>query len=422
MEKFDVIIVGGGPAGLSTAYHLAKRGFDILLLERGSEIGSKNVFGGRIYSKPFDRYFEGFRKEAPIERWVKEERLTFISKDNSTDISFFHDEKMERESFTTFLSNLLKWMGSLVENYGGLIVTNTRVDSLIIKSNGNGIVGVATNDEKIFADYVIIAEGSNGYLLEKHGLWHRPKPQNVAIGVKEVIKVGKKRIDTWLGGDWGLAWLFVGDITGSFPGGAFLYTMKEYITIGVVVRLASVHDLNIDIKDIVEKFRLYDRIRNITKDGTLIEYQAKLVREKGYHDLMTKPYGDGYLVVGEAAGIILNTGFTIHGVDLAVENGKIAADIIEYAHKIGKNDAETLSKYKKSLWSSIVNQKMRKLRRLERLLDDEDVYNIFPNLICKLIRNIYNTSEIVSPKEAISDALKGYSLIKLLIKLVGVVI
>jgi flavin-dependent dehydrogenase len=39
MVGYDVVIVGAGPAGLTSAYHLAKKGFSVLILERGSVPG-----------------------------------------------------------------------------------------------------------------------------------------------------------------------------------------------------------------------------------------------------------------------------------------------------------------------------------------------------------------------------------------------
>ncbi|KUO84142.1 MAG: hypothetical protein AT716_02815 [Vulcanisaeta sp. MG_3] len=64
-EKFDVIIVGGGPSGLGAAYMLAKYGFNILVIERGGRIGSKNIFGGRIYSYAFKKIIDDFEKTHP---------------------------------------------------------------------------------------------------------------------------------------------------------------------------------------------------------------------------------------------------------------------------------------------------------------------------------------------------------------------
>ena len=51
MEHFDVIIIGGGSAGISALKRLSSLGKQAVLLEAGKKIGSKNVSGGILYSK-----------------------------------------------------------------------------------------------------------------------------------------------------------------------------------------------------------------------------------------------------------------------------------------------------------------------------------------------------------------------------------
>ena len=417
-EKFDVAIVGGGPAGLSAAYHLAKMGFDVVLLERGKDVGCKNVFGGRVYAKPFIKYFESFMQEAPIERWVSEERLSLTWKDMSVDLTLHHSKNKSKGSFTVFLTKLVNWLATLVESHGGIVATGSLVNSLLVNE---GIVsGVMVNGERILADYVIIAEGSNGYLLEQHKLLPTPISRSMAVGVKEVIRLGKEKIDERFGD--GVAWLFAGEVTEGVPGGAFLYTMKEYVSIGVVIRLSHVHRLQTDVKDIVEVFRHSDRVKNLLRGGTLVEYQAKTVREispiNAYRNLI---YGNGYLIVGEAAGTILNTGFTIHGVDFAVESGRIAAEAVEAAHAEGKNDKKALSIYEKKLLSSEIYASIMKYRRIMSILEQDDTYTIYPKIICKLMDGLYDVEAVKSPKEAIKQATKDYSLFRLFMALLRVI-
>ncbi len=82
------------------------------------------------------------------------------------------------------------------------------------------------------------------------------------------------------------------------------------------------------MKDAIEDFRLHPYISNLLRDGTVVEYSAHLVREGGVEDIMDKPYGDGYVVVGDATGFLLNTGFTIRGVDYAMESGRLATNAV----------------------------------------------------------------------------------------------
>ncbi|HEY8342215.1 MAG TPA: FAD-dependent oxidoreductase, partial [Calditerricola sp.] len=82
-EKFDVIVVGAGPAGTSCAYVLAKAGVNVLLIERGEYPGAKNVMGGVLYRKMMEDLIPGFYKEAPLERPVVEQRFMFLDKESA---------------------------------------------------------------------------------------------------------------------------------------------------------------------------------------------------------------------------------------------------------------------------------------------------------------------------------------------------
>ncbi|MEM4794244.1 MAG: FAD-dependent oxidoreductase, partial [Pyrobaculum sp.] len=84
--KFDVAVVGAGPAGLSAAYKLATAGFRVVVLERGREPGSKELYGGRIYTHLLDKYLPEFRKNAPVDRWVRKERISFLTEEKAVTI------------------------------------------------------------------------------------------------------------------------------------------------------------------------------------------------------------------------------------------------------------------------------------------------------------------------------------------------
>ncbi len=65
-EAFDVVIVGAGPAGISAACVLAKKGVKTIVLERGEYPGSKNISGGVLYGHDLAQNPSGFwRPELP---------------------------------------------------------------------------------------------------------------------------------------------------------------------------------------------------------------------------------------------------------------------------------------------------------------------------------------------------------------------
>lgn len=408
-ERYDVVVVGGGPAGLSTAYFLADKGYSVVVLERGSEPGSKNVFGGRIYSYPLYKYFPEWKRDAPIERWVRRETLSILCRENLTSIDYQISRKPNGyDSFTAFLSKFLKWLASRVEEKNALLATNVRVDEILFK---DGVAyGVKAGEDKVEAEYVVIAEGANTLLLEKHGLREKTSPRDIAVGVKEVIKIGREKINErfCLGDEEGLAQFLVSPVFG----GGFIYTMKEYVSIGVVYRPYFCNQ--VEAKDVIEELRMHPQISKLLKDGIVIEYSAHIIREGGYRDLMNKPFGRGYIIVGDAAGLILNTGFTVRGVDLAIESGRLAAEAI-----MKTPPGEELSIYMDLLRRSGMVDTLKKFRNVSRILSNQRIYVEYPDIICQILDKIYTVEEFPETlMESLKKSVKGKtSIIRLLLDL-----
>ncbi|MCE4614848.1 MAG: FAD-dependent oxidoreductase [Desulfurococcales archaeon] len=414
-EKFDVVVIGGGPAGLSTACFLAKAGFEPVVVERGQEPGAKNVFGGRIYSYVLDKYFPGWRKEAPIERWVRREKLSLSCREDTVTIDFTRKKPLvdeEYDSFTAFLSKFVGWMAEKTEEEGAMVLSGSKVDDIVFDENGLA-TGVIADGERIDADYIVIAEGVNTLLSEKLGIREKPALETTALGVKEVIRLGREEINKRFGTeDWeGIAQFFVGDPLKGVAGGGFLYTMSEYVTIGAVVRLSEVNKRELTMKDVAEQLRLHPAIYDYVKGGVLMEYSAHLTREGGLMDILEKPYGPGYLVVGDAAGYILNTGFTIRGVDMAIESGRLAAETIINAHNEGRRDEEALSYYKKLVDESVIGKNLREYKNLPKFLENDLLYKDLPEIMCEVFNTAYTTNEQVKRiYPVLMDSLKSHGL------------
>ena len=86
-NKTEVIVVGAGPAGVACAITLARAGREVVLIERGLFAGSKNVFGGAIYTQATKEVFPNFETEAPLERRNIEHNYLILGEKDSTNIS-----------------------------------------------------------------------------------------------------------------------------------------------------------------------------------------------------------------------------------------------------------------------------------------------------------------------------------------------
>ncbi len=401
--KFDVIVVGGGPAGMSCAYFLAKKGFKTLVIERGRRPGCKCVFGGRVYSYVLERRFGSIR-ELPIERWVTVEKLTIVDKGSLT-VEFRGEP---RRSFTTYLPSLVEHLRKLAESNGAMVVSEIPVERLLAKEGR--IVGVVAGNDEVYSDVVVVAEGVNRLVLERSGLAPRLDKNDVALGVKEVIRLGREVINERFGldDDEGLAWFLMGSPTERLPGGAFLYTNKDTVSLGVVLYLANAYELKTPIYELVEGLRLHSLVYNFVRDGELVEYAAHLTPISGPRTLRMKPYGDGYVIIGDAAGFVLHLGLIVRGVDYAIESAYLAAEAIEKAHSLGGFSRENLSVYERLIKEDPLFKDFKRFEKIHGLLMDKRLYDLYVDLIINALKRYFTVEERHdTPIGALKDACKS---------------
>jgi len=391
MEKVDVIIVGGGLAGLSCALELSDSGMAVLVLERGDFSGSKNVTGGRIYVRPLKDYLPDIWKDAPLERRVTKEILTLMGEGNSTSLELF-SERFNREpypSYTVLRAKFDRWLADLLSEKGVFVVPQKRVDDLI--RDGEKIIGVKAGDEELGADCVVAADGVLSFMAEKAGYRQPFKPQHFAVGFKEVIELDPKTIEDRfrLGEGEGAAQLFVGALTKGMMGGGFLYTNQNSLSLGLVLGL---HALN-QREPREETFQLLDQlkerpeIKNLVKGGNVVEYSAHLITEGGLH-IKPKLYGDGMLVVGDAAGLGLNMLVTVRGMEYAMASGVMAGRAIKRAKEKNDFSAASLAYYENLLNESFVIHEMTNFRNTLSVLENERLFKKYPQAISDLFEKV----------------------------------
>ena len=237
MEKFDVIIVGGGLAGLAAAYTLAGNGMDVLVLERGDYPGAKNVTGGRLYVNPVRDLFPELWNEAPLERFIVHEGAVLMATERSLAIHYSgHELRAEpHQSYSVLRAKFDRWLAEQAEAKGAMLLTRVRVDD-VIKENEH-VIGVLAGGDELRADVVIACDGVLSLVSEKAGFRAPGSPHDYALGIKEVIALDAAVINDRfnLEGNEGAARLFIGEATGGLFGGGFLYTNKESISLGIVI-------------------------------------------------------------------------------------------------------------------------------------------------------------------------------------------
>ena len=402
MDKVDVIIVGGGLAGISCAYELSDSGMTVLVLERVDFSGSKNVTGGRIYLRPILPYLPDIWKEAPLERHVTKEIFTAMGKNNSTTFEFYSDRFNQEPylSYTILRAKFDRWFADLVTEKGVFVIPQKTVDDLII---GNGkVIGVKSGDEEIGADCVVAADGILSFLTEKAGLRKPFQPQHFALGFKEVIQLDPGTIEDRfrLAEGEGAAQLFIGSLTKGMMGGGFLYTNRESLSLGLVI---GIHSLNMrepreDVYKLLDEFKERAEVKQLIKGGNGIEYSAHLITEGGMHR-MPKVYTDGMLVVGDAAGLGVNMLVTVRGMEYAMVSGVLAGRTIKKAKERNDFSASSLAEYERLLKDSFILKEMNTFKNSLSLLENERIFTKYPQVISDLFEKVMWVDE--NPKEGI---------------------
>ncbi len=362
-NKTEVIVVGGGPAGIASAITIARAGHEVILIERGSFSGSKNVFGGAIYAQPTREIFPNFEQEAPIERLNIEHKFAILGEKDSTTISYRHKD-LENPSYTVIRGKFDRWMADEARKAGVIIAEETVVKELLIKNEQ--VIGVKTELEEYYSDIVILADGVNSLLAKQIGFRDKIEPQDVALSVKEVIKLDKEKINERfnLTDEEGCVYEIFGGPMEGILGLGFLYTNKESISIGLGVGLDALSQKNLKPYELLDSLKQHPTLAPLIKDGELLEYSAHLIPEGGYKKIPTLS-GAGVMIVGDAAMLVNNMHW--EGTNLAMISGKIAGETAVTALSKEDFSEKMLSKYPESLEKSFV---MKDLYAYRNLMDE----------------------------------------------------
>ena len=409
-EKFDVIIVGAGPAGSAAAITLAKEGYEVLMLEKAKVPGHRNMTGGVLFGGYLPGYsimdiVPEFEAEAPLERRIVahelyalqrptrkngkiEYRLLKMDKNSiATKLGFTMLDINTGHDYTVLRARFDKWFAKKAVETGAMLATGKSVEDLLWR--GNSVVGVVSEGEELYADVVIDCSGVTSHLPTKAGLRERLKPDQVYHGVKHVYKLDSSVVEERFRVDGGFKAIYLlGDFMHSVIGGGFIYPNRETVSVGIVAGLDSLIEASVSSPaelgkplDIVEEMEIHPFVNQYIENGELVEYSAHNI-PKGYKTILQTPYTAGFLVAGDALGSFVKIGALIDGMRRAIATGIMAARTYIQARRRGDFSADSLAVYKEML--KPIYDDVAKSEKNSKLLEKPLFYQTLPSIAFKL--------------------------------------
>lgn len=414
--KVDAIVVGAGPAGLTAALCLARRGLEVVVVERGESAGSKNL-GGLLYGTQLHELIPAFHETAPVERAVARRRIVFLGDERQVALDFGAEawgRPPYNHTWTVHRPAFDRWYARRVEEEGAGLVEGEVVEGLLYEGEGatKRAVGVRLRgDEEFRADVVLLADGAHGLVgqaARRELGMQSPRPQHFALGVKETIGLPAGVIEDRFGLEpgTGAALDFIGAPFQGLIGGGFIYTQKETISLGFAGRLESLRLAGVEPGEVLDRFKRHPEVRRLLRGGELLEYGAHMIPEGGI-DAVPDLVGNGALVLGDAAGLV-NMSLYKEGTNHAMESGRLAAETVAEAKERGDFSRAGLAGYAARMGRSVALADIRKYRDLPAILETTpELLSLYPDRVLKLLVDYFTVSG--EPKEALQKrALKDF--------------
>ncbi len=270
-EPFEAVVVGAGPAGSAAALALARAGRSVVLLERGPFPGSKNVYGGVVYGRVLDQVLPRWWERAPVQRWVVRRATMVMTPTQALTVDLRTQAWGEApyNGMTTYRADFDSWLAGEAVAAGARLITST-VATGLLRDRAGRVAGVRTDrpDGDLPARVVIACDGVNSFLAKEAGLLPAADAAHHTLGVKEVLSLPAEVIEERFGvGPGEGVDIEVVGCTRGIPGGGFLYTNRDSVSVGVVVSVTGLAASGVRPEDLIADFKAHPAIAPLAQGG-----------------------------------------------------------------------------------------------------------------------------------------------------------
>jgi electron transfer flavoprotein-quinone oxidoreductase len=349
--------------------------------------------GGRIYGYSLQRVWPDYAAHAPLQRPIARETVSLVDGDSMLDFNLTSQDLLSQDkiSYSILRQEFDAWAARQAVQAGAQLIAPIKVDEFY-RQNGR-LAGIMAGGESVAGKVIILAEGVNGILARQAGLRPEFTPSEVALGFKEIIKMPAPIIEQRfnLAPGQGAARLLAGSLTQGLPGsGGFLYTNQDSLSLGMVFSLDGAGSSPVPVHELLENVKNHPAINSLLEGGETVEYSAHLVPEAGSYARKKPLLGaDNILLAGDVAGMVINYGYTVRGMDLALLAGQAAGRAI-LSCRGNYNAASLLPAYERELSQAGVLGQLKAARHLPKLLRNPRLTGAYPALAVDFVKDMFS--------------------------------